>query len=248
MKKYILPVTLIILSATTFFSCKKDDETEVSSTGSVHVMVSNEVDGQEIQLGSLTYVNAMSNTYSIDLLRYYISNITFIQPNGTAFNIKNYDLIDAADSTSGIIHFSGIPNGTYSTMRFFIGVDSVTNYSIDNSGDLDPSYGMFWPWNTGYIFYKHEGFFIDSTGTTQTLFFHLGTDAALSQVDIPCNFTIDNNTRSIELSFNLNSAYDSPNPIDFNQDNYRQSVAGDRNWIEAMRLNLTDAFEITSVK
>jgi len=45
----------------------------------------------------------------------------------------------------------------YDSIRFMVGVDSLTSVSGAMGGDLDPTKGMFWTWNTGYIFFKAEG-------------------------------------------------------------------------------------------
>jgi hypothetical protein len=41
--------------------------------------------------------------------------------------------------------------------RFLLGVDSLTNVSGAFGGDLDPTNGMYWTWQSGYINMKLEG-------------------------------------------------------------------------------------------
>lgn len=44
-----------------------------------------------------------------------------------------------------------------SELNLSIGVDSLTNMSGAQGGDLDPLLGMYWTWNSGYINVKIEG-------------------------------------------------------------------------------------------
>jgi hypothetical protein len=46
---------------------------------------------------------------------------------------------------------------TFTSISFDIGVDSLTNTGPVKTGDLDPMLGMFWTWNTGYIYARLEG-------------------------------------------------------------------------------------------
>lgn len=233
-------------------SCKKkpsDEETQPVTTGSVKVNVSHTVSGQNLQFGTLMYTNPAGNQYSFDLFKYFISNFTLVNQNGSSFNFGKYDLINPQQPSSCVIDASNIPNGTYTSLRFSIGIDSTRNHDIANYADMDPSSGMVWTWATGYIFYKHEGQYIDSLGQTQSLSFHLGTDTAYTvvQLNFSSPLVIDKNSRTINLNFNINSAYDSPELIDFNEHNIQSSV-GEEKWVKKMRSNLQDAFTITSVQ
>ncbi len=53
-------------------------------------------------------------------------------------------------------------------------MDSARNCSGIQSGALDPVNGMFWTWNTGYIFFKLEGRAAASHSTGNTIEYHIG--------------------------------------------------------------------------
>ena len=55
-----------------------------------------------------------------------------------------------------------------------MGIDSLTNVSGAMGGDLDPTKGMYWTWQNGYINFKLEGF--NAVCNTRNHFFqyHLG--------------------------------------------------------------------------
>lgn len=239
---------LMLIAAIAISGCKKDEEYGSSGTATVHF--SNEVDGQAIDLGTGSYQNAFGNQYKVDLLKYYITNITFIKDDNSEYNIHNYDLIDASNPASTDISVDSIPNGTYTKIRFYLGVDSLRNHTGAQEGDLDPINGMIWTWNTGYLFFKHEGSFINSNQQQQTLLFHYGTDKAMATVTVPISgFEIKGDNKRLNLAFNLNQLYANPNVIDFNVDNVHQSSSpGDAQWLNRMKQNFPQAFTFKSVQ
>ncbi len=67
-----------------------------------------------------------------------------------------------------------LPAGTYQTITFTLGVDSLLNCSGAQDGALDPLNGMFWTWNSGYIFFKLEGYSSSSTADLNRIEQHIG--------------------------------------------------------------------------
>jgi hypothetical protein len=121
--------------------------------------------GQAVDFNSV-YKNAHGETLKISLIAYFISNIQLIRTDGSRYVIPqddSYFLIKhttSAASTSLIL--PEIPEGEYSGISFLIGVDSLRNtVSIEKrTGTLDvggTARGMYWVWNSGYIFFKLEG-------------------------------------------------------------------------------------------
>ena len=105
------------------------------------------------------------------MLKYYVSNFTLVKADGSETNFKNYQLLDASEPSSLTFALDSVLNGEYTSVKFLIGVDSSRNHTGVQDGALDPVHGMIWSWNTGYIFFKHEGNFKDSTGTTRPLIY-----------------------------------------------------------------------------
>jgi len=121
------------------------------------------------------YTNANGDPYIITTFKYYISNIRLIRKNGdTVYLPESYLLVNAADSESLVQRLSDIPPGRYKAVTFIIGIDSLRNFSGAQTGCLDPARGMFWTWNTGYIFVKMEGRSERSTAKQNRLVFHIG--------------------------------------------------------------------------
>lgn len=240
-------VTITGILATS--GCKKDENTtpptvNTGTHGQLNVRIANVVGSEAVAFGGTPYTNAAGNRYGVSILKYYISHFSLIKADNSVLNSGNHELIDAEDSTTCKFTIDSIPNGTYTKVRFFLGVDTGNNHTGLREGDLDPSFGMIWNWKTGYIFLKHEGYFIDSTNTSQILVYHLGTDNALATIDVPVTaFEVKGNNHTLSLKFDLNRMYASPAKINFNGNNARQSTDfADFGWIRDMKENAPNAF------
>jgi len=114
------------------------------------------------------YSNAAGEKYTIAMLQYFISNIKVATTDGKTYTVpqdKSYFLINGADKASRFTKVE-VPEGDYTKVTFTLGVDSLRS-TMDLSkrtGVLDPAAGgghdnggMYWGWNSGYIFFKFEG-------------------------------------------------------------------------------------------
>jgi len=216
------------------------------SGGQLKVSIKNLVENVPFQLGQMMYTNNAGNQYRLDALKYYVSNFEIFDETGASYKFGNFELIDYSKSESLNFILDSIPTGTYNKIKFLVGVDSVTNQTLNHPGDLDISYGMFWTWSTGYIFLKAEGAFIDSTGTEKPLIYHLGSNVALSKVEIDiAPITIDKNTQKMNLMLDINKMFGIKKSLDFNFYNIQQSFpTGEELWIQAMRTNLPPSFSV----
>lgn len=233
-------------------SCDKDtatpDNNNTPSNGNLNISIQHTVGSEALVMNDMRYTNAAGNLYSINLLKYYISNITLHKKGGsnTAFSV--YKLIDGALPATGTFSTGTLEAGSYDSISFCIGIDPTRNHTGAQDGDLDVSKGMFWTWNTGYIFYKHEGQYKNTAGQTKSMIFHLGTDNAFTKISIPVELEINGN-KTMQLQLDVNSIYTSPQTIDFNVDNNRQSgSAADALWISNMKSNFADAFRFLKVE
>ncbi|HZG01733.1 MAG TPA: MbnP family protein [Chitinophagales bacterium] len=248
--------SLLFVLFVAFTACDKDEPKPDpqpepgASFGSIDMRFENEIGGAPIQMGQIAHQNPAGNPFSVTMLKYYVTNVELVRDNGDVFKANNYDLINEEDNDSKRIALENIPNGTYTSLRFKLGVDSARNHTGVQDGDLDPINGMIWTWNTGYIFFKHEGNFKDTNGDTQLLLYHLGTDAALAQIELPLNgLEVNGNGKTMRLKLDLNSLYSSPNMVDFNGNNNHMSTGvGDVNWIKSLRENFPSAFTVHSIE
>jgi hypothetical protein len=134
----------------------------------------NYVGDEKLKIDSVLYENKMGQTYSISMFKYYVGNFHFKNIQGKDFVSKGYFLINQEDESSMQIILDDIPSGEYNGIGFTLGVDSIDNCNGAQSGALDPVNGMFWAWNSGYIFLKMEGISAASNSTGKRLEFHIG--------------------------------------------------------------------------
>lgn len=106
--------------------------------------------------------------------KYYISNLVLIDQEGNrqAYPDTYYLVNEAEPSSKRIV----LPNANknYSAIEFLLGVDSARNCSGIQTGVLDPMQGMFWTWNTGYVFAKLEGASPSSSLPAHAFTYHIG--------------------------------------------------------------------------
>jgi hypothetical protein len=224
-------------------SCKKDHDPIVIPDGNFIMTFENRVGGEVLMLDTIKYLNDAGNLYSIEMLKYYISNIQFVKDDNSVVNLPNYELIDQELDTSRSFAFT-LPRGNYTKVRFLMGVDSLSSVTGAQTGELSPDFGMFWDWNTGYVFLKHEGSFIDNNGDILPLVYHYGTFGGLTQHELTINMPSDGNIRTLKINFDLNKLYNTPNLVDFNNNNIH---SGGANWVNTIKENLNNSFSVGDI-
>ncbi len=155
-------------------------------------------------------------TLNFTKLKYYVSNIALIKSDGTEYvEDESYRLIDFNhENMEPTINLMDIPGGTYTTLRLTIGVDSTRNVSGAQKGALDPANGMFWNWNSGYIFVKAEG--STSATSADNFAYHIGgyasPNSAIRELEFDFNGApldiAPNSTPAIHLVHRVDKIWD----------------------------------------
>ena len=112
--------------------------------------------GKMLQLDT-GFVFNQKDSMVIHSLRYYISDIKLFQNNLEVYSENAYHLIDLSDASSLNIELKLTKGIQYDEISFNLGLDSATNTAGALGGALDPSKGMYWSWQSGYINLKLEG-------------------------------------------------------------------------------------------
>lgn len=192
----------IIATATLFAACSKSKEPDFQpgDTGNLDIEFDNIVGSQNLQLNTGVYTNSSSESFSITTLNYFISNIVLKNANGSEYTVPRNDsyFLIKEESPSQLISLVNVPAGNYIGLRFILGVDSLKNTEpIENrTGSLDPAgeaAGMYWVWNSGYIFLKMEGTSPVLPAADNAFFYHIGGFGGYSSITI-------NNIKSVSLT------------------------------------------------
>ncbi|MCC7029234.1 MAG: hypothetical protein IT257_02940 [Chitinophagaceae bacterium] len=133
-----------------------------------------------------------SDTFQISTLKFYISHVTLKQKGIPVFqDDQRHHLLDVADTSTCRWMLNVPQNLAFDTISFEVGIDSITNAAGALGGDLDPTKGMYWTWQNGYINFKIEGRSSKSTARNGMFEFHIGGYNApystLQQIYFPVN-------------------------------------------------------------
>lgn len=106
-----------------------------------------------------SFFNANDSTQlQVDVLKFYISKVQLLNDGKIVLEEKNsFHLIDASELKSVLLPIENKENIHFDELKFDLGLDSTTNVSGAMGGDLDPTKGMYWTWQSGFINFKLEG-------------------------------------------------------------------------------------------
>lgn len=220
MKK--LNLFIAIAFSLLLFSCTDEEVQPESAT--IELNFNNEVDGSALVLNQ-NYVNANGDTYSVESLKYYISNVILTNTDSSTYTVPNsYYLIDNISET---VTIANVPTGSYSKITMSIGVDNTANLSTAQTGDLDPNNNMAWSWDTGYKFLLFEGRYTSKNKTEGTFTFHVGKNANYKILNFDKNLTLANaSTTSIDFFANVQEIFTNPTSIDLETTNVSHGENG----------------------
>lgn len=199
MKK--MNLLLLLLASLAFFHSGCDNPAD-EETAPFVLDVKALINDEPLVLGD-TYQNGLDYHFNLTVLRFYLSHLTLVKPDGSEVEVKDVELLDlenhhAVYQAQGEQISGTVPAGTYTALRFAIGVDSTLNHDdpaqYPSTHPLSIYYGMHWDWNPGYIFLKLEGnadTVANGGGTLDRAFiYHVGADALYREVRFEDDFTV----------------------------------------------------------
>ncbi len=129
----------------------------------------------ELVIGKNYFLQTAHDSVRIDVFKMYVSNIFLFQDDSIVLREKeSYHLLDADGSFSFTITATKKQIPEFNKIKFNLGIDSLTNTAGAMGGELDPTKGMYWTWQSGYVNFKLEGK-SNACGTRDHSFqFHLG--------------------------------------------------------------------------
>ena len=148
-----------------------------------------------------TYITKASDTIQFVKLKYLLSNFTLEKTDGSLLVLPNVyaylSLLDGRDSVS----IKNVPKGSYRSIRFTLGLDSMVNHADPAQWGLDhplsPSLNdMHWGWAGGYIFNVIEGYYANNN-VNAGFSFHIALDRNARVFSFVQNFDINSNKRFV---------------------------------------------------
>lgn len=127
------------------------------------------INGTPIEL-NVSYANENGSLIQFSSAKYYLSHFEFIQQNEISYaETDSYHLVDLENPESSSWEVVLPLNLRIDQIKLYLGIDSLTNVSGAMGGDLDPTLGMYWTWQSGYINVKLEGVY-----NGEEFIYHLG--------------------------------------------------------------------------
>lgn len=203
MRNYLSLSVLSLLFLAVLAACQK--EPVEPKYGTVQLTFDNLVGTQDLSLDNATYTNGSGEPFVVTKLDYFVSNIKLKRADGSEYVVpqdSSYFLVSERNAASQTVALRNVPADAYTGITFVVGVDSLRNtMGIDKrTGALDPAgtaAGMYWDWNSGYIFLKLEGTSTvtpaDATGK-QNFTYHIGLFGGYQTKTI-------NNLKTVQLAF-----------------------------------------------
>lgn len=115
------------------------------------------------------------DTFRLETVRFYVSNLQLLRNNKTISQCEGlFFLADAEESSSLDLIIPVTKQSPFDEIIFDLGIDSAVNVAGVQGGVLDPVNGMYWSWQSGYIYAKIEGWSPESTARKQEFNYHLG--------------------------------------------------------------------------
>ncbi len=211
MKNILYHIYISVILGLLFSACSDSENVDnVTEPGTLTIIMDNKFGDEAIALAQ-EYTSANGDKINFTRFEYIISNVTLIDDTGSSYLIPDSYFImgqrNATSSTRELIDLKDIPVGTYTGIKFSVGVDPTTNANTDTyeKGDLQAGIGMDWGWASGYKFIRWDGtYFNDNENNDINFSLHIGTDDNYRtfEVDFPQNINI-NNEWETTLVFNV---------------------------------------------
>lgn len=152
-------------------------------------------DNEILELNKIYH--SKTETLQLTAFKFYVSEVK-IEFEDSSFIIEknSFHLIDIENLKSFRIPICEKINKKIIKVIFNIGIDKETNTSGALSGDLDPTKGMYWAWQSGYINMKIEGKSSEAKTRNNEFQFHIGgyVEPYYAMRKIEINATSNENT------------------------------------------------------
>lgn len=209
-KRFISYGFLFSFSFLALTSCEKDStETEVEEdTTSLRIEIDTKIAGQDFEVNEV-YKDYKNRDFRIELLRFYLNNITLVDASGAEVLLKDVALYNAEENDVLSITVDDIPSGAYTKLKAGLGltsdVNAISPSEYVSSHPLSLDNQMYWGWASMYKFVVVEGRVDAGTGSLESVFaYHSGTDALHRNMAVDLNNFEVKETGTSVLQLNLN--------------------------------------------
>lgn len=205
-------------------SCKKDEVKYISP----QFVFQHTVNGSVLQKEAMNYTNLAGNSYEVDEIQYFISEIMLKTSEGKTVSIASDSAIHYVDmdisSTLAWKPADLIPETQYDSISFVFGINKAKN--ITGLFVNPPERDMFWPdmMGGGYHYMKMNGKWKAPGDVIKAFNFHLGIGMGSMgmfyqnyfKVTLPFRYSLRASNQFIVFTMNIEKWFESPNVWDWN--------------------------------
>lgn len=209
-------VLMLMILALSYSGCK---EKETETGQDVSVKVNFRYGSQPLAYGQ-EYIYDTDKRIKIELAKFYVSKPALRNAAGEWIALDPaYYLVDL---NHPVMQAGKLAKGTYTALRFGVGVDNSRNIQTDPKAipatdyptdhPLNAASDMYWSWATGYIFVKIEGRIdADNNGSyidpeDKTVSYHPGVADLYREILLEKTFTVDGPT-VLEISLDVEKLF-----------------------------------------
>lgn len=182
---------LALLFATSCNRCNTVDPPEEEDKATFKIQFHSFFGDLPLHAGEV-YRDAQNNRMYLEEIRGYVSNITLYDENDSSVVIEDIQLLDWFSNP--YLTYSTLPKSIHK-IKLGLGVPASLNKNTDptlypstSPLSVSGSSGMFWTWNTGYIFYSCAGK-VDLSGSETAAIldpysYHCGDDTLYREITL----------------------------------------------------------------
>lgn len=167
--------------------------------------------GNNISLKEQIFSVNSKDSLEIETVKFYLTSIQLLHEKKIVYSENNsFHLIDLSIPSTLSFNLPFQTSFDFDEVTFNLGIDSLTNSSGVQGGDLDPTKGMYWTWQSGYINFKVEGTSLRCNTRNHEFNFHLGGFISPYNAIQKINLSTSS-TKVINIGFDLKSFLDNIN-------------------------------------
>jgi hypothetical protein len=232
-------------------SCKYDKEEKIKETH-ITFNFTHHFDGVPVTASNFNqfiFVNANGDTMSISKLRYLVSDLKLVKPNGSVTIDEGYNLVDVTNNTGLSYSIGATDLGALASMSFNFGFDTTDN--AGNYVDLNSaSWGVPMMMGGGYHGMQLEGMY-KNNGTDSVYAYHhvskkssdMGANYVANHIEVILpGIALNNPIVVVEIKMNIAEWFKNPNTWDL--DALHSSLMGNYGAQSMMQQNGYNAFTL----
>lgn len=228
----------------------------VEPVGSVEIHLNHFWGNDTLVRNSGKYLTLNGDTVQISDIKGLISNFNFIFSDNSEFFKDQFQYYKLSNPSTHTFVLSGVPDGSYKSLNFYLGLDSTSNHSDVTTYPRTSALSTYqaggelhWNWADGFIFTSMAGTYRPANAPRYKGFsYHLGMDPNLVKVSVSTpGLVVTGNSRLMELNLDWKEMFESPYLINISNQEVTHSTSGDT-LATQLSANLSNLVKLGSIK